>query len=69
MLRWHVQEGRSVIPKSVKPHRIAENFDIFDFELTPDEISQIDGLDRGVRPGPEPESLTLEAYGMPIPES
>ncbi|PPG33302.1 aldo/keto reductase [Pseudoclavibacter sp. RFBB5] len=69
MLRWHVQEGRSVIPKSVKPHRIAENFDIFDFELTADEVAQIDALDKAVRRGPEPESLTLEAYGMPIPEA
>ena len=69
MLRWHVQEGRSVIPKSVKPHRIVENFDIFDFELTADEVSQIDALDKGVRRGPEPESLTLEAYGRPIPEA
>ncbi len=69
MLRWHVQEGRSVIPKSVKPPRIAENFDIFSFELTPDEVAQIDALDKGVRRGPEPESLTLEAYGMPIPEA
>lgn len=69
MLRWHVQEGRSVIPKSVKPHRIAENFDIFDFELTADEVSQIDALDKGVRRGPESESLTLEAYGRPIPEA
>ena len=36
MLRWHLQEGRSAIPKSTKPARIAENFDVFDFELTPD---------------------------------
>ena len=69
MLRWHVQEGRSVIPKSVKPQRIAENFDIFDFELSSDEVAQIDALDKGVRRGPEPESLTLEAYGRPIPEA
>ena len=34
MLRWHLQQGRSVIPKSTKPHRIAENFDVFDFDLT-----------------------------------
>jgi diketogulonate reductase-like aldo/keto reductase len=47
MLRWHVQQGRSAIPKSVKPERIAENFDIFDFELTADEVAQIDGLDTG----------------------
>ena len=45
MLRWHLQEGRSAIPKSTKPHRIAENFDIFDFELTADEIDAINGLD------------------------
>lgn len=69
MLRWHVQEGRSVIPKSVKPHRIAENFDIFDFELSADEVAQIDALDKGIRRGPEPESLTLEKYGMAIPEA
>jgi diketogulonate reductase-like aldo/keto reductase len=47
MLRWHVQQGRSAIPKSVKPERIAENFDIFDFELTADEVARIDGLDTG----------------------
>jgi 2,5-diketo-D-gluconate reductase A len=47
MLRWHVQQGRSAIPKSVRPKRIAENFDIFDFELTDDELVQIDGLDTG----------------------
>ncbi|WP_433585996.1 aldo/keto reductase [Microbacterium hydrocarbonoxydans] len=47
MLRWHVQEGRSAIPKSVKPQRIAENFDIFDFELTAEEIAEIGGLDTG----------------------
>lgn len=36
MLRWHLQQGRQVIPKSTKPHRIAENFDVFDFDLTSD---------------------------------
>ena len=36
MLRWHLQEGRSVIPKSTDPDRIAENFNVFDFELTKD---------------------------------
>jgi diketogulonate reductase-like aldo/keto reductase len=69
MLRWHVQEGRSAIPKSVKAHRIAENFDVFDVELDDHELTQIDALDKGVRRGPEPESLTLESRGFVIPEA
>ncbi|GAA4490318.1 aldo/keto reductase [Microbacterium panaciterrae] len=68
MLRWHLQEGRSAIPKSVKPARIAENFDVFDFALTDDELRRLDALDRGVRGGPEPEAITLEAFGRDIPE-
>jgi diketogulonate reductase-like aldo/keto reductase len=68
MLRWHLQEGRSAIPKSVTPARIQENFDVFDFELTGDELQQIDALDRGVRGGPEPQDITLEAFGRDIPE-
>lgn len=68
MLRWHLQEGRGAIPKSVNPARIAENFDVFGFELTDDELRHIDALDTGVRSGPEPASLTLEASGFPIPE-
>lgn len=69
MLRWHIQNGIQVIPKSTKPERIAENFDVFDFELTADEVARIDALDTGVRGGPEPDSITLESYGMPIPEA
>ncbi|MGI9824939.1 aldo/keto reductase [Agromyces sp. Marseille-Q5079] len=69
MLRWHLQEGRSAIPKSTKAHRIAENFDVFDFELTADELARIDALDQGVRRGPEPVSVTLETFGRPIPEA
>jgi diketogulonate reductase-like aldo/keto reductase len=69
MLRWHLQEGRSAIPKSTKPARIAENFDIFDFELSADQIAAIDALDTGVRGGPDPESITLETYGREIPEA
>lgn len=69
MLRWHLQEGRSAIPKSVHPERIASNFDVFDFELTPDELRAIDGLNAGVRGGPEPETVTPEAFGREIPKT
>jgi len=68
MLRWHVQQGRSVIPKSTKPARIAENIDVFDFDLTTDELAAIDALDTGQRGGPEPEAISLESFGRPIPE-
>ena len=69
MLRWHLQEGRSVIPKSTRPARIAENLDVFDFELSAAEIAAIDGLDTEVRGGPEPDDITLEKYGKEIPEA
>jgi len=69
MLRWALQQGRSVIPKSTKANRIAENIDVFDFELTGEEIAAIDALDTGKRGGPEPEAITLEAFGRPIPEA
>jgi diketogulonate reductase-like aldo/keto reductase len=68
MLRWHLQQGRSVIPKSTKPQRIAENIDVFDFELTGEELAAIDALDTDRRGGPEPESITLENFGRAIPE-
>jgi diketogulonate reductase-like aldo/keto reductase len=68
MLRWHLQQGRSVIPKSTKPQRIAENIDVFDFELTSEELAAIDALDTGQRGGPEPEAVTMESFGRPIPE-
>jgi len=69
MLRWHLQQGRQAIPKSVTPSRIAENFDIFDFELTADQLAAIDDLDTGVRGGPEPEQITRAAFGRDIPEA
>jgi diketogulonate reductase-like aldo/keto reductase len=68
MLRWGLQHGRSVIPKSTKPSRIMENIDVFDFELSPGEMTAIDGLDTDRRGGPEPEAITLEAFGREIPE-
>lgn len=69
MLRWHLQESRAVIPKSIKPARIAENFDVFDFELTEQQLVTIDSLDTGIRGGPEPDSITLENYSIAIPEA
>src|SRR4051812_6341538 len=69
MLRWGLDQGRSVIPKSTKRSRIAENIDVFDFELARDELTAIDGLDTGRRGGPEPDEVTLEAHGRAIPEA
>ncbi len=69
MLRWHLQAGRSAIPKSTKPARIAENFDVLDFELSSEQIAAIDALDTGARSGPDPDSITLENYGIAIPEA
>lgn len=69
MLRWGLQHGRSVIPKSTRRSRIEENIDVFDFELSGDEMIAIDGLDTDRRGGPEPEAITLEAFGREIPEA
>lgn len=69
MLAWHLQEGRQVIPKSTKPARIAENIDVFDVELTPEQLAAIDALDTGRRGGPEPEAIRLDAFGQAIPEA
>ena len=55
ILRWHLQLGNVVIPKSVTPSRIAENFDLFGFELTDEEVARITALDRGQRTGPDPD--------------
>ena len=69
MLRWHLQQGRSAIPKSVKPERIAANFDVFDFDLTDVQLRAIDGLNTGTRGGPEPKDVTLESFHRDIPEA
>src|SRR4029079_13734692 len=54
VLRWHVELGNVVFPKSMTPSRIEENIDIFDFELSADEVERIEALDRGMRTGPDP---------------
>ncbi|MFE1290274.1 aldo/keto reductase [Streptomyces sp. NPDC058751] len=57
VLRWHLQLGNVVIPKSVTPARIRENFDVFDFALTDEEMRSVAALDRGLRTGPHPDEL------------
>jgi len=67
MLRWQLQHGRSAIPKSTNPGRITENFAVFDFELSAEEMSRIDALDTGVRNGPDPDTAR-EIFELVIPE-
>ncbi|MFJ4030096.1 aldo/keto reductase [Paenarthrobacter sp. NPDC089989] len=69
MIRWHLQQGRSAIPKSTNPDRIAANFDVFDFELSDTQLALIDALDRGVRNGPDPDVARPERFAMVIPEA
>jgi diketogulonate reductase-like aldo/keto reductase len=54
VIRWHLQLGNVVIPKSMTPQRIEENIDVFDFRLSGEEMEAIEGLDRGERTGPDP---------------
>ncbi|MWV48333.1 aldo/keto reductase [Rathayibacter sp. VKM Ac-2803] len=69
MLRWHLQQGRSAIPKSTNPERIAANLDVFDFELSDDELTRIDALDAGVRSGPDPDEERPAMFERSIPEA
>lgn len=65
VLRWHLQQGRVVFPKSGNPDRMKENLDVFDFNLTSGELDAIDGLDRGEagRRGPHPDTFDLVPSG------
>ncbi|KOU38272.1 oxidoreductase [Streptomyces sp. WM6378] len=61
VLRWHLQIGNVVIPKSVTPSRIKENIDVFDFELDADDLAALAALDEGKRLGPNPAEFNLGA--------
>jgi len=66
ILRWHLQAGRSAIPKSVTPARIAENSAVLDFELTKADLTSIDALDTGVRGAIDPDLATPEVIDLTI---
>ena len=59
VLRWHIQRGDIVFPKSVTPSRMWENFELFDFELDPSDMDEISALDKGEsgRTGPNPDTF------------
>ena len=57
VLRWHIQLGNVVFPKSVTPERIEENFELFDFELSDDQMQAIAELEKGERIGPDPDTF------------
>lgn len=57
VLRWHLQNGTIVIPKSVTPDRIRQNLDVFDFQLTDTDMPALAGLDRDLRTGPDPDTF------------
>jgi 2,5-diketo-D-gluconate reductase A len=61
VLRWHIERGDIVFPKSVTPARIRENIDIFDFELSGEDVEAITALDRDERIGPDPDTFDLGA--------
>ncbi|CAG7615586.1 aldo/keto reductase [Actinacidiphila bryophytorum] len=62
VLRWHLDHGLATIPKSVRPQRIAENFDVFGFSLSAEEVASIDAIDSGVRGGPDPDAVDLDTW-------
>jgi 2,5-diketo-D-gluconate reductase A len=59
ILRWHIERGDIVFPKSVTPERIRENIDIFDFELSGEDVEAISALNRNERTGPDPDKFDM----------
>lgn len=59
VLRWHIQHGLSVIPKSTRKDRLAENFEVLDFALSDQDMAALDALDRGHRTGPDPDVFDM----------
>jgi diketogulonate reductase-like aldo/keto reductase len=68
ILRWHLDSGRSPVPKSIHPERIAENFAVFDFVLSPEDLAGVDALDTGVRGGPNQDEIDFLSWNRTIPE-
>jgi diketogulonate reductase-like aldo/keto reductase len=66
ILRWHLDHGLSTIPKSVRAERIAENIDVFDFELTREDVAAIDALDKGVRAGLDPDVVDASVISLTV---
>jgi len=64
VLRWHLQLGNVVIPKSVTPRRIQENLTVFDFELAPEDVREIAELETGQRIGPDPDVVGEKPSGF-----
>jgi diketogulonate reductase-like aldo/keto reductase len=66
ILRWHTQQGLCAIPKSIHRERIAENIDIFDFTMMPEELGAIDAMDTGKRSGPDPEAVHAKTFAFNV---
>jgi len=64
VIRWHIEMGNVVIPKSVTPKRIEQNIDVFDFELSAEDRAAIDALDSGRRTGPDPDEFIGPQTGV-----